>query len=294
MALFSANVKGMTFEQYIVDHESDSMRLYLIGYADAIHNNAYLFGGCPRKFPYRPYAEYFQQIDIQIAKYTKGKQSQYSDAFFQKPIEPFLTEVILKYIDCNNPEALPLNREPQNTQIAMRELARDILKKTEKYQSPEEREMKFQYQEFLKRVNNPKKYEKKCPVCVKQKSCNVAEKPKNDVALPSPVAPVPTLYTPPAENNTSVQNNIPVQTEQAVLPQEQPKNLVQKDENIPKKEDFASIPDIKINSNANIKPKKDIVKESQVQKDLQSKKYELDSLQVNLNNINDVTLPQEQ
>ena len=149
----------MTFEQYIEDHSSSAMRSYLTGYTDAIHNNAYFFGGCPKRFQYRPYNEYMQHIDIYIAQKTKDDVTN-REIFLQKSIEPFLTEVVLKYIDCDNPEAIQLQDQPKPIQIEIRDVSRDVMQKTNKYQTIDEREMEFQYNEYLKRLKNPTKAEK--------------------------------------------------------------------------------------------------------------------------------------
>ncbi len=149
----------MTFEQYIEDHSSSQMRAYLTGYADAIHNNAYFFGGCPKRFQYRPYNEYMQHIDIYIAQKTKDDGTN-REIFLQKSVEPFLTEVILKYIDCDNPEAIQLQDQPKPIQIEIRDVSRETIQKTKKYQTIDEREMEFQYNEYLKRLQNPTKAEK--------------------------------------------------------------------------------------------------------------------------------------
>ena len=203
MALFSLSANAVTFEEYIVDHESDEMRAYLTGYADAVHNNAYFIGGCPRKLPYRPYWEYFQHIDIYISKKTKDKSTDLN-AFYQEPVEPLLTAVILKYINCNNPEARYLKNEPKRIQIEMRNLARNIMNETQKFQTPEEREKEFAYTQHIDRLNNPKKYEVKCPACPKpqkytQPKKEVAPKPK-PIPVPAPVAsppqPQPTMEQP--------------------------------------------------------------------------------------------------
>ena len=149
----------MTFEQYIEDHSSSQMRAYLTGYADAIHNNAYFFGGCPKRFQYRPYNEYMQHIDIYIAQKTKNDNTN-REIFLQKSVEPFLTEVILKYIDCDNPEAIQLQDQPKPIQIEIRDVSRETIQKTKKYQTIDEREMEFQYNEYLRRLKNPTKSEK--------------------------------------------------------------------------------------------------------------------------------------
>lgn len=158
MALYSQHVNALTFEEYITDHDSTEMRSYLVGYSDSIHNNAYLLGGCPRKLQYRPYGEYFQHIDIYIAKKTKDDSTNL-DSFYQEPVEPLLTAVILKYVDCKNPEAVYLENENKNLQIAIREIAREIMDKTKKYQTPEEREKDFQYSKYLNELKNPNKFE---------------------------------------------------------------------------------------------------------------------------------------
>ncbi len=150
----------MTFEQYIEDHASSSMRAYLTGYADAIHNNAYFFGSCPKRFQYRPYNEYMQHIDIYIAQKTKENNIK-TEIFLQKSVEPFLTEVILKYIDCSNPEAIQIQDQPKDIQVEVRDVATDIMQKTKKYQTVDEREMEFQYNEYLNRLKNPPKVVKK-------------------------------------------------------------------------------------------------------------------------------------
>lgn len=153
----------MTFEQYIEDHSSSQMRAYLTGYADAIHNNAYFFGGCPKRFQYRPYNEYMQHIDIYIAQKTKDDNTN-REIFLQKSVEPFLMEVILKYIDCDNPEAIQLQDQPKSVQIEVRDIARETMQKTNKYQTIDEREMEFQYNEYLKRLKNPTKSEKESKI----------------------------------------------------------------------------------------------------------------------------------
>ncbi len=153
----------MTFEQYIEDHSSSQMRAYLTGYADAIHNNAYFFGSCPKRLQYRPYSEYMQHIDIYIAQKTKDDGTN-REIFLQKNVEPFLTEVILKYIDCDNPESIPLQDESKLVQTEIRSVARDILQKTKKYQTIDEREMEFQYNEYLERLKTPTKEEKEAHI----------------------------------------------------------------------------------------------------------------------------------
>jgi hypothetical protein len=170
LVLFSTYAEAITFEQYIVDHESSEMRSYLRGYADAIHNNAYVMGGCPRRLPYRPYGEYFQHIDIYITKKTKD-ESLDLDKFYQGSVEPLLTAVILKYIDCNNPESRHLQDESKVVQLELRNIGRKVLKETKKYQTPQEREKDFAYHKHIDRLNNPKKYTKRCPVCRKAKKC---------------------------------------------------------------------------------------------------------------------------
>src|SRR5574343_1142896 len=80
---YTQTATAMTFEQYIEDHSSSQMRAYLTGYADAIHNNAYFFGGCPKRFQYRPYSEYMQHIDIYIAQRTKDDGTN-RELFLQK------------------------------------------------------------------------------------------------------------------------------------------------------------------------------------------------------------------
>lgn len=187
LVLFNTSVEAITFEQYIVDHESGEMRAYLTGYADAVHNNAFLLGGCPRRLTYRPYGEYFQHIDIYISKKTKDKSTNL-DAFYQEPVEPLLTAVILKYINCNNPESRQLSNEPKRVQIEIRNLARNIIQQTQKYQTPEEREKEFAYRQHLDRLDNPKKYEKSCPKCpITQKT-----KPHKQVVKPTqPSVPAP-------------------------------------------------------------------------------------------------------
>ena len=71
MALFSVKAYAVTFEEYIVDQDSAELKAYLTGYIDALYDNAYLIGGCPRKLPYRPYGEFFQHIEIYIAKQSQ-------------------------------------------------------------------------------------------------------------------------------------------------------------------------------------------------------------------------------
>lgn len=170
----------MTFEQYIEDHASSAMRAYLTGYADAIHNNAYFFGGCPKRFQYRPYNEYMQHIDIYIAQKTKESNAS-SEIFLQKSVEPFLTEVILKYIDCTNPEAIQIQDQPKDIQVEVRDVASDIMQKTKKYQTVDEREMEFQYNEYLQRLKNPPKVAKKA-------KHGVAKKKEVDPNISKPIA----------------------------------------------------------------------------------------------------------
>lgn len=170
----------MTFEQYIEDHASSAMRAYLTGYADAIHNNAYFFGGCPKRFQYRPYNEYMQHIDIYIAQKTKESNAS-SEIFLQKSVEPFLTEVILKYIDCTNPEAIQIQDQPKDIQVEVRDVASDVMQKTKKYQTVDEREMEFQYNEYLQRLKNPPKVAKKA-------KHGVAKKKEVDPNISKPIA----------------------------------------------------------------------------------------------------------
>jgi hypothetical protein len=350
LVLFNQNVKAVTFEQYITDHASGEMRSYLTGYADAIHNNAYLLGGCPRKLQYRPYGEYFQHIDIYIAKKTKD-QSVDIDAFYQESVEPLLTAVILKYIDCNNPEAMLLKNEPKRVQIEIRNIAKDIMDKTKKYQSPKEMEMEFQYKEYLDRVNNPKKYEKKCPVCKVQKQSIFRTIPvttppveppivKSQNIIPMEVRQTPTedkntfplpkssndikndstaakIYDIPREENqqnqqestniNNVPSTVPLNEEQQPekdnkkeQPYQEPPskrsaekilehNKINEKKIQPQitKDDLLSIPEVKIpENNSKQKPYKP---NSVV--DVNDKKYELESLEMNLDNLKDVTLP---
>lgn len=164
MVLFSFKTHAVTFEEYIIDQDSQELQSYLTGYIDALYDNAYLIGGCPRKLPYRPYGEFFQHIDIYIAKETQDENKNL-EKFYKMPVEPFVTTVVLKYISCKNPESLNLRNENKSVQIEMREIARNIIEETQKYASPEEKEKDFQYNKFLDKLKNPKKYEKKCPKC---------------------------------------------------------------------------------------------------------------------------------
>ncbi len=190
MALFSVNAHAVTFEEYIVDQDSTELRSYLTGYIDALYDNAYLIGGCPRKIPYRPYGEFFQHIEIYIAKESQVSKKDL-EKFYKKPIEPFITAIALKYIDCDNPESLKLKNEKKEVQLAARDIARQIMEETKKYTSPIEREKEFQYEKFLDKLKNPKKYEKQCPVC---KICPAF----TPVPLPEQnMTPVPSVSPPP-------------------------------------------------------------------------------------------------
>lgn len=166
MVLSSHKALAVTFEEYIVDHDGKSLHIYLTGYIDAIYDNAYLVGGCPRRLPYRPYGEFFQHIDIHITQETKNQKKDL-EKFYKSPVEPFLIAIIMKYIDCKNPESLQLTNEKKEVQIAIREIARNIIEQTKKYASPFDREKDFQYEKYLDKLKNPKKYEIKCPICKK-------------------------------------------------------------------------------------------------------------------------------
>ncbi len=348
LVLFSQNSKAVTFEQYITDHTSEQMRSYLTGYADAIHNNAYLLGGCPRKLQYRPYGEYFQHIDIYIAKKTKD-QSVDIDAFYQESVEPLLTAVILRYINCNNPEAMLLSNEPKRVQIEIRNIAKDIMDKTKKYQSPKEMEMEFQYKEYLDRVNNPKKYEKKCPVCKVQKQSIFRTIPVTTPLVEPPtvqsqnIIPLKVEQNPPEDKNTlplpkssnDIKQNDSTAAKIYDIPREENQQNKQENTNaslsnaekqsesqsinqqpllydVPPskrseektlehnkmnekklqpqitKDDLLSIPEVKIPEN-NSKQQKPYKPNSVV--DVNNKKYELESIEINLDNLKDVTLP---
>lgn len=201
MILSSQKAFAVTFEEYIVDHDGKSLRVYLTGYIDAIYDNAYLMGGCPRRLPYRPYGEFFQHIDVYIAQETRNQKKDL-EKFYKMPVEPFLTAIVMKYIDCRNPESLKLENEKKDVQTGIREIARNIMEQTKRYASPIEREKDFQYEKYMDRLKNPKKYEVKCPAC---KKCDNFFTP---TPLPEPKLSVPssTPSIPPApvENKPQV------------------------------------------------------------------------------------------
>ena len=58
-----------------------------------------------------------------------------------------------------------LQNESKEVQLATRDVARNIMEETKKHASPMEKEKEFQYEKFLDKLKNPKKYEVKCPVC---------------------------------------------------------------------------------------------------------------------------------
>ena len=295
MALFNQNAKAVTFEEYITDYESEEIRAYLTGYADAIHNNTYMLGGCPRKLYYRPYGEYFQHLDIYIAKKTKSEAVNL-DIFYAEPVEPFLTAVILKYTNCNNPESQKLEEEPKEVQKEIREIARQIIEKTKKVQTPHEREKDFAYEKHLDRLNNPKKYEcpkpKVCKICPKPKVCPSVPKIEEKITKPKVSVPIKLQKR---QTPKPVEEKIVKKIEKAPKPAEikpkseeiaiiPPKIEIKKQE-IAKEVEKIQVP--KITEPAPQKPKKNVKIT-----DVKAKKYELDSLEIDLDNLHDVKLPE--